>query len=457
MTTRRPTDASALKTAPLAAGQHRMWFSEQLNPGSGAYVIQRALHVSGPLDLTALRRAVAFMVRRHDVLRTVYRETGSGVEQVVLTETPEVFHVSERRANRQGGSAVPSADIDGWIQQRRAQPFDLRTGPVLRFDVLPASSDDHILLLTVHHIAFDGWSMRMFFQELSTAYDAYVREGRGPALTPAPSHLDFALSRSADPEPPAAHLAYWTYELNGAPSALELPYDFPPGLRTTGAAHVTTFDLPADAVTRMGKLALHHRCTPFMAMLACYAAMLCGYGETREVMIAAPVAERFDSDEAAQLMGFLVNLVPLRISCLPGDTMPSLLKRTRETCLNAAEFPVPFERAVALSKVPRLPYRTPLAQAAFDLHRPAPLPSLSGLDVAERPIRAVTTRFGIELHLEHHRDASQGTLLVSADLFHRDAADVLAETFTSLVTAWPAAPHMPLHTVAWNNDTEERH
>ncbi|MFE7131597.1 condensation domain-containing protein [Streptomyces sp. NPDC057638] len=447
MTTPPPPTGAAV-IAPPSSGQRRLWFSRKLAPDSPAYVIQRALRVHGELDLGALRRSVDAVVRRHDALRTTYRETGAGLEQVVGDAVPEVFTVVP--ATAVGGT---DADIDTWIGTSRARPFDLVGGPVLRFEALPLGDRDHLLLLTVHHIAFDGWSMRVFWRELALAYQAY-REGTEPVLDPAPSHLEFTRRQSAAPGATPAALAHWESALANVAPTLDLPHDIPPGERSTGRAHAAGLTLPPETVTRLSALMRHHRSTAFVTLLAAYAALLCVCADTDEAVVATPASGRSGTDSDADLIGFLVDVVPLRLRCSGTDTLHDLLARTRETCLSAAENPVPYERVVALSRVPRRPHRIPLASAGFDLHPPAPLPALAGAEVTEWRVPPVTTRFEVELHLEHRRGESHGTLLVSADLFEADAADALAEMFVDLVTAWSAAPDTPLKSLDWNDEAE---
>ncbi|WP_333771819.1 condensation domain-containing protein [Streptomyces sp. IBSBF 2435] len=426
--------------APLTPNQARLWFGERLHPGHPGHVVQRALALHGPPDVPALRRTLHLLTERHDILRTVYRGTAAGPRQRALPTVPDVLHTA---GDHPGGP-------DEWIRQIRHRPFDLETGPVLRWDLLRTGASEHVLLLTVHHIAFDGVSMRLLFDELATAYAAF-HHGTPPQLPPAPSFLDFA-RRTAGTRQADGALAYWTAALAGAGAAPALPHDFAPAGRGSGRAHARTFRVPDPARARLAALARQERCSPFMATLALFAALLCSCAAARDVVVAIPVAERA-APEHRRLVGFLVNLAPARVACAPHDTLPDLLARTREAVLGAAEHPLPYQQAVAAARTSGP--GTGLVRAAFDLH-PAPrTPRLPGLDVTERPVHPVATRFEVELHVQQRGDAWDGTFLVSADLFEADAADALADLFVALADRWTADPGLPLTAVEDGAHPEE--
>ncbi|WP_406205844.1 condensation domain-containing protein [Kitasatospora sp. NBC_01560] len=427
-------------SAELSSAQQRMWFSEQLAPGNRGYLIQRALRLTGELDVPALRRALARVVERHESLRTTYRQTGSGVRQEVHPAGPDVLDLRAPVAAATG----PEQDeaIRTLVEQARGRRFDLAAGPLLRVELAPLGAGEHLLLLTIHHIAFDGWSMGVFFRELAACYGAFAA-GAEPALEPAPgflAHLEQAASR---PEPAEA-AGYWRRTLAGAPADSGLPLDFPPGRQSTGRAHLARFDLSEPVRRRLAGLGRAHRCTPFVTALALYAGMLCRCAGTEEITVAVPTAGRAAGTDAAGLVGFLVNVVPVRLHCTPDTSLDDLVDGTRQALLGAMENPLPFERVVALSGAARQAHRPPLAQVGFDLHGPAEVPGFDGLTVAEWPIPPLVTRFEVELHLDHRRDRSSGQLLLSADLFEPDAAEVLVEELVALAEHWTSTPGLAL-------------
>ncbi|MEU8540271.1 condensation domain-containing protein [Streptomyces sp. NPDC048717] len=426
--------------AELSSHQRRMWFSEQLAPGNVGYLIQRALRLTGPLDITALRRAVARLVERHESLRTTYRQTGDGVRQVVRDSGPEVFELREPLTLPPGGER--DEELRELIERARERRFDLAAGPLLRVELVPLGEQEHLLLLTIHHIAFDGWSMGVFFHELAVCYRAFA-DGAEPGLDPAPGFLAHLERVAARPKDPAA-AEYWRRTLAGAPADSGLPLDFPPGRHSSGRAHLARFELSEPVRQRLAGLGRAHRSTAFITALALYAGMLCRCAGTEEIIVAVPSAGRAAGTEAAGLVGFLVNVVPVRVRCTAETTLDALVDETRQALLDALEHLLPFDRVVALSDVPRQAHRPALAQVGFDLHAPAAVPEFGGPTAVEWPIPPLVTRFEVELHLEHRRDRTTGQLLLSADLFEADAAETLVEELTALADRWTRAPGLAL-------------
>ncbi|MBQ1075635.1 hypothetical protein KBX06_21075 [Micromonospora sp. C31] len=428
----------------LSTAQERLWLSEQLAPAAGGYVVQRALRLTGPVDVPALRAAVRLLLERHEVLRTVYREEDWSVRQVPLAQVPDVLRLHPEVP---GGRSA--AEVRELIEADRAVPFDLAEAPPLRLSHVPLGPDDAVLLLSVHHIAFDGWSMTVFFDELATGYDAY-RAGRVPELPPAPSYLAYA---EADRSPgrrsvAGRHLDHWRRTLAGVPAVTGPPTDAPPSARGSDQAYAAATVLDAAVVDRVVRCCREHRCTPFMALLACYAAALCRRAGSTEVTVATAVSGRFDRKHH-RLVGLLVNVVPIRVVCPPEADLPTLLAGVRESCLSAWEHAdLPYEQIVAASGVARQARRPTLAQVLFDL-RPRPrVPALAGLLVREWAIPPIATRFELELHLEVSPGTAAGHLVAARDLFHPETVDAVRDAFVALVDAWTLDPHRPLGQVA---------
>ncbi|WP_405497566.1 condensation domain-containing protein [Streptomyces sp. NBC_00096] len=428
---------------PLTPGQQRMWFTEQLRPADPAHVIQRAVRLRGALDVPALRQAFGLLLRRHDALRTGYRSTPAGVEQTVHPPTPAGWETMDLSA-----APLPAGSAALWAERRRRRPADLRGGQVAGLAVLRLGPDDHLLLLTVHHIAFDGASTEVYLRELGTAYRAFA-DGSVPDLPPAPGHAQYAARLVAAEPPDPEHRRYWARALAGVRPVLALPHDMPPRAGLTSSAHAVRVDPGPDSVTRLRDLGREYAVTPFMVMLACYAGLLARCGADpdgwADVVVAVPSAGRGPRGAPDSLVGFVANLLPVRLNFSVREGLGALLRRTREACLAAGEHRLPYEQIVAASAVRRLPHRQSLAQVSFSLAGAPPVPDLgAGIKVTDWPLEPTSSRFELEMHLEHTADATHGLLLASADLFSRATAEALAAAYEDLTCVWSARPDIPL-------------
>ncbi|MFT7836865.1 condensation domain-containing protein [Saccharothrix sp. BKS2] len=425
------TGTTGTTTAPLTPGQARLWLAERLTPGE--YVVQSAVRVSGPLREDVLRACVARLVERHEALRTVLDDRGPEPVQVILDAAPDVV------------SAEDADDVDARVAELRARPFDLRAEPPVRVTLLRAGPEDHVLVFTYHHIAVDGWSLAVLVRELTELYPA-LAAGREPDLPPAPRFTDHA--RRARPEPTAA-LAHWRAELAGVPALSGPRPDLPPPARRGGLAHARRVELPAEVCAAVAGVARQARATPFQVLLGCFAAVLTGADDppAAETVVGVPVAGRLDPADH-RLVGFLVNVVPVRIACPPATTLRELTGRVRRTVLDAADHAdAPFDRIAAAAGLPPTPRRARLAQSVFDLHAPAEPPRFPGARTAWHPVPPTRTRYEVELHLDFTRSGATGHLLTSADLFTADSAEFFRDSFEETARRWTADPGAALRTI----------
>ncbi|MEX5636131.1 condensation domain-containing protein [Parafrankia sp. FMc2] len=430
------------RRAPLSAGQSRLFFSELLRPGSGGYVIQRAVRLIGDLDVAALQAAVQLLVGRHEILRTTYSDDGPHPEQVVhpASRGSEVAleHTDLRDRADDGAEAVHR-----WIAAARGRSFELRAEPPLRTGLARLGADDHVLLITVHHIAMDGWSMSVLLGELATAYAALIR-GEEPALPPAPAYRDYVQAEQARAGEIAEHERFWRTRLAGAgvpgPGLIEYPAEW----RRTDEALSAAFTLPGELTARIAELSRRQRCTAFMTVLSVWAGLLTTNSGAAEITVATASSGRLRPEDHG-LVGFLVNVVPIRIGCTSEMSLTRLLATVRDACLTASEHnELPYERIVAASRAPRLPNRPTLAQVVFDLHPGAPVPALPGLRASEWPIAARSLRFELELHVTYDRGGADGVLLAAADLFEPDTVERHRDAFVDLLDRWTAEPERAL-------------
>jgi amino acid adenylation domain-containing protein len=362
---------------PLSFAQARMWFLHQLETASPAYNIPFAVRLTGALDPAALTVAVREIVRRHETLRTTFPAVAGQAAQAIA---PPAAAESLR---------VPLLDLGGLPPDRRGTelarlgelaarlPFDLAQGPLLRLALvrLAAAGDDHALLLTMHHIISDGWSIGVFVGEMAALYED-VRQGRAPLLPPLPlQYADFAdwQRRWLSGEVLESHLAWWRARLAGQPAALDLPTDRPRGGQQSARASRRGSILPAGSGQALRALAESAGVTPYIVFLAAFDTVLARYARQEDVSVGTPTASRTRA-EIAGLIGFFVNTLVLRVDVGGDPTFRELVARAGEAALGAfAHQDLPFEKLVEELHPERALAVTPLFQVLL-AYQNAPLP-----------------------------------------------------------------------------------
>ncbi|MBV7698620.1 non-ribosomal peptide synthetase [Streptomyces sp. TRM70350] len=434
----------------LSFAQQRLWFLDRLMPDSAFYNFGTAVRVRGPLDAGLLARALSAVVARHETLRTVFADQEGVPGAVVLPPRPVPVPVTD---------AADEADAERLAGEEAARPFDLTKGPLLRARLLRLAADDHVLLLTVHHIATDGWSHGLLWTELTTAYAA-LAEGRRPALPELPvQYADFATwqRRTLSPAVLEQRLAFWRDRLAGLPP-LELPLDRPRPAVASAEGGVVTWRLPADAVAAARTVAARQGATLHMTLLAAFSAVLGRHARTEDVAVAQPVAGR-PVAEVEPLIGFFVNTVVTRTDLGGDPTFAELVERVRAASVDElAHQDVPFEYLVERLVPERDLSRNPLAQVVFQYvprpaARPAPFPGTTAEPFAGD--RAFT-RMDLEVYLGEDTDGSVGGLInYSRALFDRETVERLARHLTALLRAACAEPDTPLSRLPMTDTGED--
>jgi amino acid adenylation domain-containing protein len=450
-----------LRTAPLTVGQTRLWFADRMDPGDPAYNMPIVRRLIGPLDDEALRRAFDACVRRHEVLRTVYRDTPDGPVQDVPAYEP--FEIA-----RTDLSALPQArrleEATASVRACTNRRLDLENGPVLTVDLIKLAEDDHLLCLVLHHIAGDGWSLGVLFREAEEAYSAFVAglEPTAPALRL--QYADVAAQeeiRLSGADAKAA-VAYWAERLADCP-VLELPTDHPrPAVRTSAGAAVT-LKLDAGLAARLARLARDQRCTLFMTLLAAYEVLLARHGGQAEVTVGSPVAGR-GSVEHEDLIGYFVNTVVLRADLREDPSFRSLLRRTRADALGAfTHAEVPYERLLDVLEVPRDLSRTALYQAMFALHTQESTKSamssssgFAGLDASAFEASYQQSKADLLLDAWPHENGVECRFTYSTDLFDAPTVERLARRFRALLEAVTEDPDYPVSQIPLTTPDEAR-
>ncbi|GAB1327029.1 hypothetical protein ACE1SV_13680 [Streptomyces sennicomposti] len=435
---------------PLSSAQRRLWFLDRLSGPSGAYNIPLGIRLTGALDVPALRAAIADVVARHESLRTVFPDTGGLPRQEVLAAADAPVTLRTVRTAPQ--------DLAEALREEAARGFDLACEPPLRATLFTVSGTEHVLLLTLHHIASDGWSNAPLARDLSLAYTARCA-GRAPGFTPLPvQYADYTLWQRellGDVDDPgslaARQLAFWRETLAGAPAELALPFDRPRPAEMSGDGATVEFRVDAALHARLAELARAHQVSLFMVAQAALAALLTRLGAGTDVPIGTAVAGR--PEEALEdLVGFFVNTLVLRTDTSGAPTFAELLGRVRRADLAAyAHQDLPFEQIVDdLGAEARSLAHTPLFQVflAFQNHR-APALALPDLvaEPADIALTSAKTDLGIELAEEFSDGAPAGMRgLVSyrTDLFDRTTVESVTARFTALLAAVADDPGRPL-------------
>ncbi|HWW76138.1 MAG TPA: amino acid adenylation domain-containing protein, partial [Pyrinomonadaceae bacterium] len=346
---------------PLSFAQQRLWFIAQLEPDSPLYNNSHALRFVGELNVAALERTLAEVVRRHEVIRTSYAAVEGSPVQVIHPAGPLTLPLIDLSALAE---AEQQALITELIFEEWQRPFDLVGGPILRLKLVKLGETEHVVVFVMHHIASDGWSVGVLIREVAALYEAFVA-GRPSPLPELPiQYADFAAWQREwlSGDVLEAQIDYWRRSLSGAPAVLELPLDRPrPSVQTHNAAY-QSLALTEELVGALKELSRKNGVTLFMTLLAAFKVLLSRYSGQEDVVVGTPIANRTHG-ELEPLIGFFVNMLALRTDLSGDPTVRELLGRVRETALDAyAHQDVPFEKLVDALQPERHLNRSPIFQ-----------------------------------------------------------------------------------------------
>ncbi len=423
---------------PLSFAQQRLWFLAQLDTHSPAYHIPIALRLVGHLDRTALQHSLDALFARHESLRTIFPlHHGQPVQQILPPQPLPLAHVDLR--------AQP-ATLAAQLTTASQHPFDLTRGPLLRATLFVLDDQTQILLLVMHHLIADGWSLGIIHRDLAAAYHAAIA-GHTPALPPLPiQYPDFAVWQARWLAQPwvAEQLAFWTKQLRGAPPALELPTDYPrpPQQRFRGVS----LPLPLSPALRaqIQTFSQATQLTPFMLLLGAFAILLARLSHQTDLVLGTPSAAR-TRPELEGLVGFFVNTLALRLRLPPLASGQAVLEQVRAVCLDAyAHQELPFEQVVEALAPPRDPSRPPLVQVLVALHNaPSSNLRLPGLEVSTVDVATETAKFDLSLLLEERGSELVGELEYNSDLFTAATVARIRAAYLRLLDALIADPSQP--------------
>lgn len=404
---------------PVSFAQRRLWFLDRLNPGSAAYNIPLAMRLTGALNQDALGRTLSEIIRRHEVLRTTFAEHDGEPRQVIHPPRPLHLEAEELGATR--GASEREAEMLRLAREEAQRPFDLEAGPLLRVTLLRLGDEEHVMLLTKHHIVSDGWSMGVLFKEMRALYSAYVRGEESPLPELAIQYADFALWQRGELAGRVLEqqLSYWGHQLGGKLPVRELPTDFP---RAAGQSHRGAnecFLLPAELTERLKELCRRRGATLYMTLLAAWQVTLSHDTGQGEVVVGSPIANRNRAD-IEPLIGFFTNMLLLRTDLSGASSFREALRRVREVCLGAYEHQdLPFDKLVeGLRPGCDLSWSS-LFQARFSLENTeGARMELEGLELEGVRVGGTeATRFELSLSMREAGGGLVGVLTYRRELF----------------------------------------
>ncbi|HEX7735073.1 MAG TPA: amino acid adenylation domain-containing protein [Ktedonobacteraceae bacterium] len=441
---------------PLSFAQQRLWFLDQMEPGSSFYNLSASLRLEGPLRVAALEQSFNTITARHEALRTSFRVVNGEPAQLISAElrVPLTIVALEHIPVSQ-----QTAEVRRIAREEFLLPFDLAAGQLMRVHLLRLRASEHLLLLSLHHIVCDGWSMQMLMHELTTLYRAYTRE-RVPALPELPlQYADYTLWQRAwlQGEILQSHLDYWQQQLAGAPTILELSTDRPrPAVQTFNGAF-QRITLSQELTERLKTLSQQEGVTLFMTLLAAFATLLSRYSGQKDLLIGSPIANRQHA-QLERLIGCFANTLVLRADLSGSPTFRKLLGRVREMALEAyAHQDLPFERLVEVLEPERSLSRSPLFQVIFALQNAIDgAPDLADLNVELLAVENRASKYDLGLSLQETPTGLAGVFEYNIDLFDAATIERMGDHLRQLLEGMVANPEQPLETLPWLTEREHR-
>jgi amino acid adenylation domain-containing protein len=439
---------------PLSFAQQRLWFLDQFEPGSAAYNVPAAVRLTGNLDIPALERSLNEVVRRHEALRTTFA-TRDGQPVQIIAESMQLPLLVLDLSNL--GIEERAQEVSRLTQAEALRPFDLSAGPLLRTTLLRLSADEHVALLTMHHIVSDGWSMSVFLREVAALYEAFLT-GREPPLKALPiQYADYAVWQREwlTGEVLETQLSYWREQLAGAAPLLNLPTDHPRPLVQTYRGASELFAVPESLVEALRKLSKREGVTLFMTLLAAFKTLLYRYTNQQDILVGTGIGSRGDM-ETENLIGIFVNMLVLRTDLSRDPRFNELLQRVREVTLGAyAHQDIPFERLVEELHPERGMSHTPFFQVMLLLQNaPAVELGLPGLSLSLSGVETNISKYDLVIELKEEQAGISGRVEYSTDLFEAETIQRLLGHFKTLLESIAADPEQRLSALPLLTETE---
>jgi amino acid adenylation domain-containing protein len=441
---------------PLSYAQQRLWFVEQLEPGLSTYNVPVGVRLRGQLDVSALERTLSEIVRRHEVLRTSF-EVIQGEASQVIGEAQEMRLEVEDLSG--SGEAEAEMEAERIGREEAGRGFELSGGRLMRVRLLKLKEEEHVLLLTMHHIISDGWSMSVLISEVAALYSAYSQGEDSPLAELQIQYADYAVWQREWLESGVLErqMKYWREQLGGELAVLELPTDRArPQVRSNNGAGERVV-VEREVSEGLKEMSRREGVTMFMLLLAAWQTLLFRYSGQTDIVVGAPVANR-NRGETEGLIGFFVNQLVMRTEMSGDPSFRELLQRVREVCLEGyAHQDVPFEKLVEELQPERNLGRSPLFQVMLSLNK-APLDGLRlpGLALDSLPLARVSSNVDLSLSLVESAQGISGLLEYDADLFDKATCERMAANFQTLLKEIVVNVNQPISTLQLMSVAEHR-
>ena len=440
-----PVAGNAERPIPASSGQRRLWFLEQMEPGSPLYNIPYLVRLRGPLNEAALHQALGAIVARHEALRTNFVAVGSDPTQVIKTTWTLDLPITDLTAL---SATLHEQELKRLATDEAKKPFNLQTDLMLRARLFRMSDTEHALMLVMHHIASDGWSMAIIYRELGVCYEAFAN-GELPRLaTPQIHYADFAewQREYLQGETLERLVSFWKEQIAGAPALLELPADHARPPLQSHRGECVQLTLPGGLVAELKRFSSQQRVTFFMTLLAGFKVVLHRYTGQTDLVVGSPVAGR-DAAETEEMVGFFINTVLMRTSLAGDPTVRALLARVRDMALAAFEHrEMPYEKLVEEVQPQRNLSFDPICQIYFALQNmpTAPL-KLSGIDLSIEPVYTGTAKSDLTVWaIEQTSGELEITAEYAIDLFTGETIQRFLGHFQTVLEGMVAKPDAPL-------------
>ena len=434
------SDPAPVLDAPLSFGQQRLWFIDQWQPGNGVFNSRVPIWLTGPLRVTALEQSLAAIVRRHAVLRASFPSNAGQPVQRIARALPIPLPVVDLRELPDHARA---SEVNRLITEETRRPFDLSRGPLVRASLIRVDPTNHVLLLTIHHIVFDGWSRAVLLRELSAFYTSFVR-GEPASLSPLPlQYTDYAQREAQQSDD--RHLAFWTKQLGGDLPMLALPTDYsrPPVADLRGGQHERL--LPRRLTDALEALSRREGVTPFMTLLAAFKVLLSRYAGVEDMLVGSPIAGRTDV-ETEGLIGFFVKTLILRTNLSGNPSFQELLGRVRAVTLDALDHQaLPFQKLVDALRAERFLNRNPICDVTLNfLNTPDLDLDLPGVTARYVEPPEALSEFSLTMQVVKKEGTLAISMIYQRALFSPERIALILDQFESLLEQIVAAPDRPI-------------
>ena len=445
------------QVSPLSFSQQRLWVLDQIDGSSAHYNMPAALRLSGQLNKAALEKALTFIVERHESLRTCFetKENGEGIQVVQPIDAFHVNHIDLTTLS----TADADAQMQAIVEEEASKPFDLKTDVMLRAVLVALSDQEHILVVTMHHIASDGWSLSILINEFKTLYQAYQSEQENPLAPLSIQYSDYACWQREwlQGDQFEKQMDYWIKQLDDLPPVHSLPLDNPRPTHQTFNGRTLTTEVNLSITERLNALCQSTGATLFMGLHAVFSTLLARYSNEKDIVMGTPIANR-EQSEVAGLIGFFVNNLVLRSDLTGSPSFRNLLQQSKQMILDAyAHQQVPFEQIVERLQPERSLAHSALFQVTLVLQNnesgSIELPELSISPVEHD---SAVAKYDLTLMVKEH---DQGLMLdweYNTDLFQKTTIAAMADRFTRLLTSLVEQPDDNVFACALLNEKDEQ-